>query len=99
MLRTTKELIDCLVDFVTPSPCRKLENMILLKFVRSYLVPGAVFQSIVVGGGYGTGREIVQYFTNYGPYGGLLGIFVAFAMFALVLCFTFEIARQFKAFD
>jgi uncharacterized membrane protein YkvI len=73
--------------------------MILLKFVRSYLVPGEVFQSIVVGGGYGTGREIVQYFTNYGPHGGLLGIFVAFAMFALVLCFTFEIARQFKAFD
>jgi len=73
--------------------------MILLKFVRSYLVPGEVFQSIVVGGGYGTGREIVQYFTNYGLYGGLLGIFVAFAMFALVLRFTFEIARQFKAFD
>ena len=73
--------------------------MIFLKFVRIYLGPGAVSQSIVVGDGYGTGRAIVQYFTNYGPYGGLLGIFVAFPMRALVLCFTFEIARQFKAFD
>ena len=31
--------------------------------LRQLLVPGAVFQSIVVGGGYGTGREIVQYQT------------------------------------
>ncbi len=69
------------------------------KLIRIYLVPGAVFQSILVGGGYGTGREVIQYFTRLGPLGGLLAILVAFAMFALVLSLTFEIGRRFKAYD
>lgn len=69
------------------------------KFIRIYLVPGAVFQSILVGGGYGTGREVIQYFTRLGPWGGLLAILVAFAIFALVLALTFEIGRRFKAYD
>jgi uncharacterized membrane protein YkvI len=67
--------------------------------IRTYLVPGAVFQSIVVGGGYGTGREIVQYFTRLGPYGGLYALLVAFSIFALVLSLTFEIGRRFDAYD
>jgi len=71
----------------------------LRKFVRIYLVPGAVFQSIVIGGGYGTGREIVQYFTRLGPYGGLLAGMMAFAVFALVIALTFEIGRRFRAYD
>lgn len=69
------------------------------KFIRIYLVPGAVFQSILVGGGYGTGREVIEYFTRLGPYGGLLAIFVAFLLFATVLSLTFEIGRRFKAYD
>jgi len=69
------------------------------KFVRIYLVPGAIFQSILVGGGYGTGREVVEYFTRLGPYGGLLAILVAFCVFAIVLSLTFEIARRFRAYD
>lgn len=69
------------------------------KFVRIYLVPGAIFQSILVGGGYGTGREVVEYFTRLGPYAGLLAILVAFCVFAVVLCLTFEIARRFRAYD
>ncbi len=69
------------------------------KCVRIYLVPGAVFQSIVVGGGYGTGREIVEYFTRLGPHGGLLALLVALTVFALVLSLTFEIGRRFNAYD
>lgn len=69
------------------------------KFVRIYLVPGAVFQSILVGGGYGTGREVIQYFTQYGAWGGLLAVLVSFAIFSLVLSLTFEIGRRFKAYD
>ena len=69
------------------------------KFIRIYLVPGAVFQSIIVGGGYGTGREIIEYFTRLGPHGGLLALLVAGAVFALVLSLTFEIGRRFKAYD
>lgn len=69
------------------------------KFIRIYLVPGAVFQSILVGGGYGTGREVIQYFTRLGPVGGLLAILISFAIFALVLSLTFEIGRRFRAYD
>ncbi|MCZ6852306.1 MAG: hypothetical protein O7G86_00180 [Gammaproteobacteria bacterium] len=69
------------------------------KFVRIYLVPGAVFQSILVGGGYGTGREVVEYFTRFGPTGGLLSAGLACLIFALVLVLTFEISRRFSAHD
>mgnify|MGYP001828949639 CR=1 FL=1 len=66
---------------------------------RVYIVPGAVFQSVMVGGGYGTGREIVEYFTGYGFLGGLLGLGVAFVALALILALTFVFARLFKAYD
>lgn len=45
--------------------------MRLPRVVEVYLIPGAVFQSIVVAGGYGTGRELVEYFTRFGVGGGL----------------------------
>jgi uncharacterized membrane protein YkvI len=32
--------------------------------IRIYIVPRAVFQSVMIGGGYGTGREIVEHFTT-----------------------------------
>ena len=44
------------------------------KFFRTYLMPGFIFQSIVVGGGYGTGRELVEFFMIEGPLGGLMGM-------------------------
>lgn len=40
------------------------------RFIRVYVIPGAVYQSLMVGGGYGTGREIVEYFTRFGLFGG-----------------------------
>ena len=42
-------------------------------FFRKYLLPGFVFQSIVIGGGYGTGRELVEYFLQFGPLGRAAG--------------------------
>lgn len=44
------------------------------RWFRIYIVPGAVIQSVMVGGGYGTGRETVEYFTNFGFLGGAMGI-------------------------
>ena len=41
---------------------------------KKYFLPGFVFQSVVIGGGYGTGRELVEYFLKYGPVEGLLGL-------------------------
>jgi len=69
------------------------------RFFRIYVIPGAVFQSVMVGGGYGTGREIVEYFTGYGFMGGLLGLGVAFVTLALILALTFEFSRLFQVYD
>jgi len=69
------------------------------RFFRVYIIPGAVFQSVMVGGGYGTGREIVEYFTAYGAMGGLLGIGAAYVVLAIVVATTFEFSRQYAAHD
>jgi uncharacterized membrane protein YkvI len=76
-----------------------LQGIFFSRFVRVYVVPGAVFQSVMVGGGYGTGREIVEYFTSFGLLGGLLGLGVAFVVLSLVLALTFELARHFRVYD
>lgn len=69
------------------------------RFVRLYIIPGAVYQSVMVGGGYGTGREIVEYFTNYGLLGGAFAFLVSFLTVALVLGLTFELSRMYRAYD
>ena len=72
---------------------------IFSRIVLIYLVPGVVIQSVTIGGGYGTGREIVEYFTQYGVTGGILGMCLAIVCFAVVIATTFEIARCFRAYD
>ena len=49
-----------------------------------YLTPGLVFQSVLIGGGYGTGAEIAQYFGRHGLLGGLLALLAAAAGWSLV---------------
>ncbi len=67
---------------------------------RKYVMPGLVFQGVVIGGGYWTGREIVEYFMQYGPVGGILGMFaVTLVMWAATLAITFEFARKFGSYD
>jgi uncharacterized membrane protein YkvI len=69
-------------------------------FVRRYLLPGLVFQSIVIAGGYGTGRELVEFFLRYGPLGGLLAMFlVNTVIWSLVCAVSFELARSRRAYD
>ena len=69
------------------------------RWLQVYIVPAAVFVSVVMGGGYGTGREVVEFFTRYGSLGGLLGIGVAACVFSLVLACTYEFARVFQVYD
>jgi len=71
----------------------------LNRFFRVYLLPGAVMQSVMIGGAYGTGREMTQYFTQYGMAGGLLGLCVSTVCVALVFALSLEVSRQFKVFD
>lgn len=70
-----------------------------MDFFRRYLLPGFVFQSVVIGGGYATGRELVEFFLPAGPLGGLLGLLVAGLVFGLVLAAGFEFARLHAAYD
>lgn len=66
---------------------------------RKYVIPGAIFQSVLVGGGYGTGREIVEYFTRFGAGGGILGLGVTVVCWLVVLAVTWEFARVFRVYD
>jgi uncharacterized membrane protein YkvI len=68
-------------------------------FFKKYLLPGFVFQSVVIAGGYGTGRELVEYFLNYGPLGGLLGMLLTTAIWSILLAITFEFSRKFQAYE
>lgn len=65
---------------------------------RRFLVPGFVFQSIVIGGGYGTGAEIMEYFQKYGFAGGLLGIGTTLLLWAGLCSITFEFSRTFRVY-
>jgi uncharacterized membrane protein YkvI len=71
-----------------------------IKFFRKYFVPGLVFQGVLIGGGYGTGRELVEYFMKNGPLGGILGMFlITSVLWSLILAVTFEFSRKFKHYD
>ncbi len=66
---------------------------------KRYVLPGLVFTAAVIGGGYSTGRELVQFFLPAGPIGGLLGMVVAMIVFSLVLSVSFEFARLNRAYE
>lgn len=74
----------------------------MMKRTRTWtriLTPGLVFQSVLVGGGYGTGAEIARYFAGCGLLGGLLALGAAAAEWSLLCAVTFEFARVFRTFD
>lgn len=68
-------------------------------FFQRYLLPGFIFQSVVIGGGYSTGRELVEFFLSVGPLGGLLGMLVATIIWSVTLALSFELARVTKSYD
>ena len=65
---------------------------------EQYLLPGIVFQSVLIGGAYATGREIVQYGARFGA-AGLWSILAIFAGFSLMCVLAFEFARVAGAYD
>lgn len=68
-------------------------------FFQTYLLPGFVFQSVIIGGGYGTGREIAEFFLSHGALGGLFGMIVAALAWSAVLAVAFEFARITRGYD
>lgn len=69
------------------------------RLVRSYLIPAAVFQAVVFGGAYGTGREIVEYITRYGGIGGIWAMLLVALIWGSVLALSFECARIMRTYD
>ena len=64
-----------------------------------YLTPGLVFQSVLIGGGYGTGAEIARNFGSRGLLGGVLALAAAAAGWAALCAVTFEFVRVFRTYD
>ena len=62
------------------------------------VLPGVIFQSVLIGGAYATGREIVEYGGKFGASGpwAIVAIFVGFAVTSMA---TYEFARRFRLFD
>lgn len=66
--------------------------------IMKVLLPGIVLQSVLMGGGYATGREIIEYGGKFGAYGWVSGIFT-FLTFAVIAVLTFELARIYRIYD
>ena len=67
--------------------------------ITKWIIPGLVFQSICIAGGYGTGAEIAQYFGVHGMVGGILSALVTLVIWAVMCAITFEFVRIFKTYD
>lgn len=68
-------------------------------FNRVLVIPSAVFVSVLFGPGYGSGREMVEFVSKHGPWGGLLSITIIAITFGILLSLSFEIARKFRSYN
>jgi uncharacterized membrane protein YkvI len=64
----------------------------------SILLPAIILQSVLIGGGYASGREVVAYGAKYGSAGllAVLGIFIGFTVMSIAV---FEFSRKFGTYD
>lgn len=69
------------------------------RWVKAYILPATAFQAVILGAGYGTGREVAQYLSQHGPVGGLLSAAVIALIFGGVLALSFELARIKSCYD
>lgn len=63
-----------------------------------FILPGIILQSVMIGGGYATGREIVEYGGKFGALGWLSGL-GTFLGFAVIAALSYELIRLTKAYD
>ncbi|MBK8290399.1 MAG: hypothetical protein IPK96_04985 [Flammeovirgaceae bacterium] len=54
--------------------------------LKRVVLPGIILQSVLIGGGYATGREIVEYGAKFGASGWVCGlaIFFGFSLMAII---------------
>lgn len=63
-----------------------------------YVLPAVIFQSLLIGGGYATGREIVQFGGRFGAL-GLWTILASLVGFSLAAILTYEFARLTRSYN
>ena len=68
-------------------------------FFQRYLLPAFALKGVIIGGGYATGRELVEYFLTQGPWGALLAMALATAIWTVVSALTFAYAHQTRSYD
>lgn len=68
-------------------------------FFQRYLLPAFALKGVIIGGGYATGRELVEYFLSQGPWGAFLAMALATAIWAVVSALTFAFAHQTRSYD
>src|SRR5687767_7259125 len=66
---------------------------------QRYFLPPVTFMSVVIGGGYATGRELVEFFMSAGPVGGLLGMLVTALIWSVVFGLSLQLARVTQSFE
>ncbi len=62
------------------------------------VLPAIILQSVLIGGGFATGREIVEFGGMYGAMGWIAGIGIFFG-FTISAVLMFEFARKYQVFD
>ena len=66
---------------------------------QRYLLPGLAFKSVVIGGGYATGRELAEFFIPGGGEGGVMGMLLAMVVWSVVCAATFMFAQATTSFE
>lgn len=66
---------------------------------QRYLLPGLAFKSVVIGGGYATGRELAEFFMPAGAWGGIAGMLLTMLIWSAICALTFLLARAIGARD
>jgi len=66
---------------------------------QRYFLPAFTFMSVVIGGGYATGRELVEFFMPAGPTGGLLAMIVTAAVWSIMFGLSLAVACATRSYD
>lgn len=70
----------------------------ILTSIKRVVLPGIILQSVLIGGGYATGREIVEYGGKFGASGWISGVAI-FIGFSLLTMLSIEACRQWQVYD
>ena len=66
---------------------------------QRFVLPGLAFKAVVIGGGYATGRELIEFFMPAGPLGGVVGMLLAMGIWSGVCAVAFALAHKLGAYE